>query len=39
MVLGSYALLDLTSPWFWIVAGLIVVLIGAAVLKFFLAAR
>jgi hypothetical protein len=34
--MGRYAIADLTSPWFWIVVALVVVLIGALLLKLFL---
>jgi hypothetical protein len=34
--MGSYAILDLTSPWFWIAAAIIVLLLIAALVKVFL---
>lgn len=34
--MGSYAILDLTSPWFWIAAAILLVLLVTLVVKFFL---
>ena len=33
--MGSFAILDLTSPWFWIAAATVLLLLVALVLKFF----
>jgi ABC-type phosphate transport system auxiliary subunit len=33
--MGSFAILDLTSPWFWIAAAIVLLLLIALVLKFF----
>ena len=33
--MGSFAILDLTSPWFWIAAVTVLLLLVALVLKFF----
>lgn len=34
--MGSFAILDLTSPWFWIAAAVLLVLLVALVVKFFI---
>jgi hypothetical protein len=34
--MGSFAVLDLTSPWFWIVAALLLVLLIALLVKIFI---
>ncbi len=34
--MGSFAILDLTSPWFWIAAAIVLLLVAFLFFKFFI---